>query len=77
MYQALSKIKLLVYLAVNLSMFSPGIRKPDKGNFLRAVVMFVGGKGILISIALWNIFAVDGNTIKRLMYLKALKVLPT
>ncbi len=56
------------WLAVNLSMFFPGIGQLYGGNLWRGII-FLGGQSWLLSMALWNIFAARGNTVNGLFYL--------
>lgn len=56
------------WLAVNLSMFFPGIGQIYGGRILRGGLWLVGTASLL-AIAFWSIFAADGNTVQGLIYL--------
>ncbi|MEA5533865.1 signal peptidase I [Crocosphaera sp. XPORK-15E] len=50
------------WLAVNFSMFFPGIGQFYAGNYLRGI-LFLNGQILLLIIATWNIFGAKGNTV--------------
>jgi signal peptidase I len=56
------------WLAVNLSMFFPGLGHLYGGRLLRGLV-WMGTEVVMIAIAIWSIFAANGNPLKGLSYL--------
>jgi signal peptidase I len=56
------------WLAVNFSMFFPGLGQIYGGRVVRGGIWF-GVAVIVLAIALWSIFAADGNTVQGLIYL--------
>ncbi|MEA5510131.1 signal peptidase I [Crocosphaera sp. UHCC 0190] len=56
------------WLAVNFSMFFPGIGQFYAGNYLRAILFFNGQIFWLIMTG-WNIFSAKGNTVTGFFYL--------
>jgi signal peptidase I len=56
------------WLAVNLSMFFPGIGQIYAGKNLKGVIFLIGQIS-LISFSFWSIFAAEGNTITGLITL--------
>ncbi|HAC66046.1 MAG TPA: signal peptidase I [Cyanothece sp. UBA12306] len=56
------------WLAVNLSMFFPGIGQFYGGNFGRGIVFLVG-QACLLTMGFWHIFATPGNTVNGFIYL--------
>lgn len=56
------KLTLEPWLAVNLSMFFPGIGQIYAGERWRGWGL-IGGAGVLIAIAFWSIFSSNGNTV--------------
>lgn len=62
------------WLAVNLSMFFPGIGQLYAGEQFRGFV-FIGGELILNAIAVWSIFSPTGNTVTGLIFLLLVSVI--
>ena len=57
-----SKLSPQPWLAVNLSMFFPGIGQLYAGERLKGLA-FIGSEGTLIAIAFWSLFSPTGNTL--------------
>jgi signal peptidase I len=53
------------WLAVNLSMFFPGIGQLYAGERLKGLA-FIGSQGALLAIAFWSVFSSTGNTVSGL-----------
>lgn len=56
------RVALEPWLAVNLSMFFPGIGQLYAGEKWKGLG-FIGSAGVLIAIAFWSIFSSSGNTV--------------
>ena len=63
-----SKLSPEPWLAVNLSMFFPGIGQLYAGERLRGLG-FIGSQLVIIAIASWSIFSPSGNTVTGLSFL--------
>lgn len=56
------------WLAVNLSMFFPGIGQIYGGNVVRGII-FLGSQAYFLSMGFWHLFAAKGNTVTGFIYL--------
>lgn len=73
-HNSVARINKDPWLAVNLSMFFPGLGQFYAGQKSRGIIFFIGQLG-LIAIALRSIFAPDGNTVNGLIELSIVIIL--